>query len=499
MNEQYYDPATGMPMGAIAAPIDEVQGRWPTEPTAREAFQMGGLAGMDKYNFQDTPHAVFGAYDRAQAAQAKDEAQNQRLQRTRDFFRGLSGREGPADIRSRYTGETPAQQQRTFDAIGETLAPTDVFDAMSYLNPTKRFRQIPAAAAAVSTVMSPDPAEAGVRDPRLWSPISTTKLRKPLSEMEHRYTDVRNPVPRFVNPEDLVGGYGLFTPWDLSRANATLLSVDNKMLERPVRLHGGVGFPEANPGHAAASEQSISRRLDNDAMRLTEETGKPVYIMPMTMSPSGVDASHHVADPLSQFVQKAKITKDDADAFDAMMRASAPVKKSVERGQPNWVGIQDPGFQKYISDLKGGMRVKSHMADRMALAEWQDKGFPDVAAIRHAVSEPALIDQPRNTVGMTISRYIPGQGLLAADHPSYPKAVAGQHMGQLASLIPFEAAGPSIAEGLARVNAANKAAGKKVAITPAYHMGKPTEGVPVAQYFDQQWADNIRRRWGDLK
>src|SRR5436190_3634622 len=29
------------------------------------------------------------------------------------------------------------------------------------------------------------------RDPSLWSPLSDIKLNKPLSEMEHRYTDVR--------------------------------------------------------------------------------------------------------------------------------------------------------------------------------------------------------------------------------------------------------------------------------------------------------------------
>jgi hypothetical protein len=52
------------------------------------------------------------------------------------------------------------------------------------------------------------------------------------------------------------------------------------------------------------------------------------------------------------------------------------------------------------------------VADRVAHAEWQKKGFPDVAAVRHAMSEPGLIDMPRNTTGAAISRYTPGQGLL---------------------------------------------------------------------------------------
>jgi hypothetical protein len=329
----------------------------------------------------------------------------------------------------------------------------------------------------------------GQRDPRLWSPISKTKLSKPLSEMEHGYTDVRVPVPKFVEPEALVGSYGIFTPWDLSAANKTLTHVDAQKLAKPVRLHGGAGFPEANPGMAAASETAISRRLDNQAADLTNRTGKPVTIWPIAMSPQGIDASHHVADPLSQLLQGAKITNKDVKAFDTLMRESVP----------DWVSIKNPKFPEYLNTLQGGMTTKALLANRGALAEWQAKGFPDVAAIRHAASEPALIDVPRNTTGMAISQYTPGQGLLQTTHPSYPKGVAGQHMGQLASLVPFEVAAPSIAEALAKYNAANKALGKKVASTPAYHFQKPHAGVPVEQYFDKAWAEGIRRHWGDVK
>ena len=351
-------------------------------------------------------------------------------------------------------------------------------------------------ALAAGFALSSTDAEAGKRDPRMWSPLSKQKLSKPLDELEHGFTDVRTPVPKIISPEDLVGGYGLFTPWDLSRANRTVTHIDNAKLDRPVRAHGGMGFPEANPGMAAASEQSISRRLDNAAAKLSE-TGKPTYIIPITMGPQGIDASHHVADPLSQLVQKAPIMKEDAAKFDEVMQAyilSKRGKKPSEAMVQDWVGIQDPRFQDYINNLRGGMSIKAKMADRMSLAEWQSKGFPNVAAVRHAMSEPGLWDYPTDTAGMTISRYEPGKGLLTADHPSYPKAVAGRHMGQLASLVPFNEFAPTIAEGLARANAANKAAGKDVAISPAFHFGKPTPGVPVYQEFDNQWLERMMKR-----
>src|SRR6185295_16887047 len=107
------------------------------------------------------------------------------------------------------------------------------------------------------------------------------------------------------------------TPSDLSLANRTLTHVDNTKLGRPVVAQGGVGFPEANPGMAWASEAPIARKLDNQAARLAE-TGKPVYIAPMTMSPTGIDASHHVAEPLSQLVKQSPIKRADAKAFNEL-------------------------------------------------------------------------------------------------------------------------------------------------------------------------------------
>ena len=318
------------------------------------------------------------------------------------------------------------------------------------------------------------------KDPQLWSPISKTKLEKPLSEMEHGYIDQRVPVPKIVDPAKLQGGSAIFTPSDLSRGNVTVNMIDRTPID-PVTAHGGVSFPEANPGMAWASEQAVARKLDNQAAALSEKTGKPVYIMPMTMSPQGIDASHHVAKPLAQLVQEAPIAKTNVEKFDRMMR----------KVDPEWPGIKGEGFREYIDNLKGGMKIKSYMADRMALGEWQDKGFPSVAAIRHAMSEPALINAPRYTSGMAISQYTPGQGLLETSHPSYPKGVAGQHMGQLASLLPFDVAAPTIAKGLGRVNAANFAAGKEVAITPRYHLEKPTPGVPTHQVLNQQWLDRV--------
>ena len=43
----------------------------------------------------------------------------------------------------------------------------------------------------------------------------------------------------------------------------------------------------------------------------------------------------------------------------------------------------------------------------------------------------------------------------------------------------------------------NMAAGKSQVITPAYHMGKPSPGVPTEQYFDDQWLEGVMKRLGE--
>jgi len=319
----------------------------------------------------------------------------------------------------------------------------------------------------------------GVRDP-LWSPLSLQKLTEPLDMTKHRFTDVRVPVPKIVNPEKLVGGYGVFPPWDLSATNRTATHINDTKLERPVVAQGGMGYPEANPGLGLAATQGAAQGFETQMGKLAE-TGRPVYIMPQTMTPQAIDASHHVADPLGQLVKQAPITTKDATAFNVMMREQVP----------GWMSIKNKDFDKYFSNLDMGS--KSDAAKAMAKAEWQKKGFPNVAGIRHAMSDVGLVDLPSNTIGATISRYTPGKGLLDTTHADYPKGIAAEHMGQLATMVPHEVGAPAIAKALAQRNAENFARGKETVLTPTRHGNYPTKGLPSAQYFDDEWLDNYMK------
>jgi len=44
MSDRYYDPFTGMPIDPVPVPEQPVYNRWPDEPSAADAYRMGGLA-----------------------------------------------------------------------------------------------------------------------------------------------------------------------------------------------------------------------------------------------------------------------------------------------------------------------------------------------------------------------------------------------------------------------------------------------------------------------
>jgi hypothetical protein len=142
--------------GPADQPSYSVDSRWPDQPSVADAYRMGGLAATDQYS--PTTYAPFDAYDRAQQQTHRDEKQAQSVQRSADVARGLSGQQGPVDIRPVLSG------MRAADAIGEMVAPDNVFDAAGTFNPVRMLgkfgRAVPAAAGAV---LGSDTAEAGVR------------------------------------------------------------------------------------------------------------------------------------------------------------------------------------------------------------------------------------------------------------------------------------------------------------------------------------------------
>ena len=337
-----------------------------------------------------------------------------------------------------------------------------------------------------------------VRDPKLWHDISSVKLEKPLSELEHGYTNIKPSNERIITPADLQDSWLLPVQGDRAVAGKTLTEVAGKKLDKPVAAYGGHGFMSANEANGVgwASEKPVASAVNKTAQALMDDTGKPVNLMYSAMSPRSIDASHHVADPLAQLAGRAKIPKADAAAFDARMING---DKSMDiPPSPNWPGVLHPDLPEYLRNLKGGMKVKSGFAKLMDKRAQQNAGFPNVAEVRHAMTDPRLLNVPSNSMGLSVAEFTPGVGIKqVAEHPSYSWDVPAKYKGGLGTNMPHEVAVPDILKSFDAYRA-NMPPGKMIP-TDGYLLGRTPKGINKAQLADQKWVDNTSKWLEDQK
>jgi len=461
-----------------------VDSRWPDQPSVADAFQMGHLAHTDQY--APATYAPFDAYDRAQQAQHRDERQQQAVQRSADVARGLAGQQGPADIRPVVGGMKMA------DMAGDMLAPDDLFGAATALNPIKALgkagRAVPAIAGAV---LGSDTAEAGVRDPRFWHGISRNKLPKPVDEY---YSVHRQRVPmvgQTVEPADLIGKRLLPTVADTTVPNTYLHQIEDYRLPERVKMGGGGRFADVkgNSPDVWMSSQGLAQGLVNKSDEIARATGDDVLTMPTALSGTGGDYSHHVWSPLVDVVKDTKgISKAAREEFDTAMREVAPDFPGINARRGT--------LQRYFQEAPRTPRTS--FAQIMDKEQFQKLGFPDVAAVRHAATDPELLHAPMGSSGYSIFRIDPQQTVQPSKrHGTYTHGISGQNIGGLGLIAPPELVFPDVMGSLAKMSEASGKPLHKYTGRPDYYFaGKipPTlKGEPLAhsQLVDQKWVDTM--------
>jgi len=359
----------------VDTPNYAVDSRWPDQPSVADAHRMGGLAGTDQY--APTTYAPFDAYDRAQQAQHRDEKQLQRSQRSADVARALAGQgEGPADIRSPITGMNPVEQQRMADALGNALAPDNVFDAATYFNPVKRLgaigRAVPAAAGAV---LGSDTAEARSKPGAIgaavrkampkataenWLPVSPTRFVG--DEAQRVFSPGIYRDPRIIAAEanarvapehpamKQLFGVTRDDLYEISKQGTREGNITDPGLWAPGKT--GAGNYAAN---AIMNPANAQRLIDN----LTEAKNFPALAKGMI--------PWYVMDPAFQRMVQL-VGKDRAVAeytrFNSMMTpfsASSDVMKEINRGTAARMMADRGEWDKFVK--YGGMPVERRGAD----------------------------------------------------------------------------------------------------------------------------------------
>ena len=109
---------------------------------------------------------------------------------------------------------------------------------------------------------------------------------------------------------------------------------------------------------------------------------------------------------------------------------------SVRSLRPEFAGLSSP---EVVQQLRANGELRHAFLDRMQLDQFRGAGFPDPAAIRKAIMEPALADVPVYHGGYSVGRIDTDRPIVkdpVMPHSTYNTQLAGEVKGGLDVALP---------------------------------------------------------------
>jgi hypothetical protein len=303
------------------------------------------------------------------------------------------------------------------------------------------------------------------------------KLQRPFNEMTSTHVDAQNVPPlREMKPEEMQGSLILPALGDRSIGGKYLTSVNEQSLTNPLLLEGGPRYMAMNQpyGSAWASDKGPITGLAK-RIRAAGESGKDVYLAHSAMGHASLDHNTMMTEALLDLAKQNKISGKGWKALEA----------DVRKVRPDFAGFDDSRL--FDANAKGG-ELRKALVRRMALQPHYEAGFPDVAAVRKAITEPELLEAPVHAGGFSIAKMDPaGRAIPNPEvaHSTYPTGLAvapgGQSVGGLSKPVPRDIFFRNFAEGRRAIGA--KPSGDD------YSFLRNTQ----PQEADQRWVDEVSR------
>jgi hypothetical protein len=348
-------------------------------------------------------------------------------------------------------------------------------------------RPASAAVKAVKAVKAARPSKAENEAAGLYHPISETKLKKPISEIQYvREENLQRPLSQrqYISPESLQGGYAIPFVGDRAITSQILRQVEKNPLSAPVSLEGGPNYMRANVEGGAgksgiwASGPGVVSRLAGVA-REGMEKGGPVYGVYSAMSPTSLGFNTMLTEALLNQIDTKNLSKKSIKEFNDSIRGA---KGGIGK---NFVGIESPlARDQLLNNNPATGNLRTLFTEIMAKEKIQKLGFPDVAATRVAITEPELLNVPTGSSGFTIGKF--SENLDITNQPKFPHAtyttqLRGDYLGGTEKPIPYEIMFPDF-------YASRRAAG----IDPSGDW-RSFSLSNVGQPLNQEWLDKVMR------
>ena len=316
-----------------------------------------------------------------------------------------------------------------------------------------------------------------------------------LSRLPSEYTaefDMERPLkPRkIITPEKMQDQASIGLVGDSADAAKRLIAVNDAPLSGEVNIDGGFKFMRDNPDKWASGKAVITK-LDNQIERALENVDE-VYTPTVSMSATGVDFNAMMTETVLNMFNPLDLPKVVTTQFDNTLK-NTPVKnqKTGEIKYPfkNFVGLRSPYLRDQLFSLDDGTgNLRKAFIETMNQSEFQKMGFPEPAAARFAISDPALIDKPIGSTGYEIAKFKPSNNRIITDpkvrHGTYPVHMGGpesSYAGSLGETVPYDV---WFKDFFKQRRAENKPTSSDAR---AFTMSTPI------QYHDQAWLDNMMK------
>jgi hypothetical protein len=241
----------------------------------------------------------------------------------------------------------------------------------------------------------------------------------PFEELEAQFSPKHNLMPRKeLDIEQLKREKARLVPLvgDKTPADTLLTGVQGVPLSGFVNQQGGGNyarseFATGDDPSAWRSRAGAAKSMQEKAHRM-HDPERPLYGVHVSMGHKSGDSSHmllHAAIRHIDGIQNSNrpISSSDIRAFDEEMRAKFPSSPQFPMEWPGILNTDRVHDFFYNQPGKAKARPGKHVTkfvQNLDSVRWQKAGFPNVAALRFANTEPELLGEPQGATGFTVSR-----------------------------------------------------------------------------------------------
>jgi len=224
------------------------------------------------------------------------------------------------------------------------------------------------------------------------------------------------PTPK-VSLADYEGRPFITSMSDRTAAGGNLVGINDVALKRPVELKGGQDFMFHNPGQVWASAQNPVNQIMANAQEIKRATGQNPLLLPWRMAPTGGDFASMTGETMLAYADSA-MNKTQKRLLD----------KSIKQYIPDWAGVSDP---QSVEQFRNAPDTVRKALKNMMDVDFRNQGGLNIGQARLAVADPAQLTAQDAGVMNVGEIFADKPVVMESGHPSYPRGVPGQGLGQL--------------------------------------------------------------------